>query len=170
MAKVEDKGNWTLVPSTAKEIDAVRKKCRRIVMRRAAVSAGISVVPIPGMDIATDLGMLANLIEEINAEFGLTPTQIERLRPTLRVAVYEMLVGMGSILVGKVVTRELAARLLKRIGTKMLLKHTAKLVPLAGQVAAATIGFAAFRTIGYQHVDACATIATELLAHDVKPA
>jgi uncharacterized protein (DUF697 family) len=162
--------DWTLVPSTIGEIATVRKKCRRLVLQRAAVSAGIAVVPIPGADIATDLGMLAGLIEQINAEFGLTPAQIERLQPTLRLAVYEMTVSMGAMLVGKVVTRELVTRLLKRIGIKILVKHSAKFVPLAGQFASATIGFAAFRTIGYQHIDACTHIATELLAVDAKPA
>jgi hypothetical protein len=34
---------------------------------------------------------------------------------------------------------------------------------LAGQAASAAIGFFAFRQIGYQHVDACARVAGELL-------
>ena len=162
--------DWTLVPSTAADIDAVRKKCRHLVLRRAAVSAGVAIVPLPGVDVATDIGMLASLIEQINAEFGLTPAQIERLQPTLRLAIYEMTASLGAMLVGKVVTRELIMRLLKRIGVKVLIRHSAKFIPLAGQLASATIGFAAFRTIGYQHIDACAHIAGELLAMDAGPA
>lgn len=161
--------DWTLVPSTEKDIEAVRTKCRRLVTRRAAVSAGVLVVPIPGLDLATDLGLLVNLIEEINAEFGLTPEQIGRLQPKSRVLVYEVLAGMGSVLVGKLVTRELVAHLLKRAGMKAMVKYTAKIVPVAGQIASATLGFAAFRVIGYQHVDACAKVARELMALEVKP-
>jgi hypothetical protein len=158
--------NRVLVPATPGDIEAVRRKCRRMVTRRAAVSAGMAVVPVPGLDIAADIGMLTSLIEQINAEFGLTSAQIERLQPTLRIAVYEMLVGMGSVLIGKVVTRELVARLLKRFGTRMALKHSARLVPVAGQAAAAALGFAAFRTIGFQHIDACTAIAAELIARE----
>ena len=164
-----NRGDWTLVPSTAKEIEAVRAKCRRLVMRSAAVSAGVSAMPIPGLDLAADLGLLVNLIEEINAEFGLTPEQIERLQPKTKVLVYEVVAGMGSVLVGKLVTRELVAHLLKRAGMKAMVKYTAKIVPVAGQIASATLGFAAFRVIGCQHVDACARVAQELMALNAKP-
>lgn len=160
--------DWTLVPSTEKEIEALRKKCRRLVMRRAAVSAGVSAVPIPGLDLATDLGLLVNMIEEINAEFGLTPEQIARLQPKSRALVYEVVVGMGSVLVGKLVTRELVAHLLKRAGMKVMLKYTAKIVPVAGQLASATLGFAAFQVIGHQHVEACVRVVQEVMAHHAK--
>lgn len=162
--------DWTLVPSTEKDIQAVRTKCQRLVTRRAAVSAGVSAVPIPGFDLAADLGLLVNLIEQINAEFGLTPEQIERLQPKAKVLVYEIVAGMGSVLAGKLVTRELVAHLLKRAGMKAMVKYSAKIVPVAGQIASATLGFAAFRVIGYQHVDACARIARELMALHAKPA
>lgn len=163
-------GGWTLVPSTTNEIDAVRRKCQRLVMRRAAISAGVAAVPIPGLDIATDIGMLTRLIDDINVAFGLTPAQINRLQPTLRLAAYEIVVGMGSVLAGKIVTRELAILLLKRTGMKFLVKYSAKIVPIAGQVVSAAIGFAAFRMIGYQHIDACAEIAAELVVLRTKTA
>ncbi len=132
-------------------------------MRRAAISAGVAAVPIPGLDIATDIRMLTRLIEDINAEFGLTPEQINRLQPKLRLVAYEIIVGMSSVLVGKVVTRELVTLLLKRTGKKLLVKYSAKIVPIAGQVVSAAVGFAAFRAIGCQHIDACANIAAELV-------
>ena len=162
--------DWALVPATTDEIDAVRRKCRRLVMRRAAISAGVAAVPIPGLDIATDIGMLTSLIDDINVEFGLTPGQINRLQSTLRLAAYEIVVGMGSALAGKVVTRKLAILLLKRTGRKLLVKYSAKIVPIACQGVSAAIGFAAFRTIGYQHIDACAEIAAELVVLRAKTA
>ena len=161
---------WTLVPSTQEEIEKVRHRCRRIVMRRAAISASVSALPIPGLDIATDLGLLTRSIEEINLEFGLTPSQIDRLRPQLKLVAYETLVGMGGVLAGKLVTRELVLQLLKRSGMKILTKHAARIVPVAGQIVSAAIGFAAFRTIGNQHIDACVQIAGELVMVDAKSA
>jgi uncharacterized protein (DUF697 family) len=159
---------WTLVPSTPREIDALRRKCRRLVTRRAAMSAGAAAVPIPGLDIAADITLLMRLIEEINAEFGLTPEQIERLQPKAKIIVYQAIVGVGSTVAGKVVTRELAGLLLKKVGMKTAVKYSAKMVPVAGQIASAAIGFAAFRVIGYQHVEACARVAEELIAADAK--
>jgi hypothetical protein len=157
-------GDWILVPTSAQEIEQVRQRCRAMVRRRAAWSAGVAAVPLPGLDVVSDLGMFARLIEEVNGEFGLTPAQIDQLQPRFRVIVYEAAVSVGGMLVGKLITRELMLQLLKRSGIKAVAKQASKLVPIAGQLVAAAIGFAAFRQIGYQHVDACAAVAKELLA------
>jgi hypothetical protein len=169
MAQRKDSNGWVLVPSTAEDIEAVRQKCRRLVMRRAAVSAGVSAVPIPGLDIATDLSLLAKSIDEINLEFGLTSEQIARLRPEARVIAYQTMIGMGSVLVGKMVTRELVRQLLMRSGMKIVSKHAARIVPVAGQIVSAAIGFTAFRAICNQHIDACVQVAGELRVVQVKP-
>lgn len=160
--------DWALIPDSQQDIDQVRERCRRLVRRRAMISAGVSAVPIPGIDVMSDVGLFSLLINDINQAFGLTPEQIDRLQPKYKLIAYEAAVGVGGMLVGKLVTRELILILLKRSGIKLLAKQAARLVPLAGQVASAAIGFAVFRKIGYQHVDACAVVAKELLA--VRPA
>jgi hypothetical protein len=154
---------WQLLPATPTDIEVVRKKCRRMVLRRAAMSAGLSAVPIPGLDFATDLGFLARVIDDINTEFGLSPLQIARLQPQMRLVIYEMTLGVGGLMIGRVITREVVAQLLKRGGLKFLAKYTAKIVPIAGQIAAAGIGFATFRTLANQHIEACALVATEVM-------
>lgn len=160
--------DWALIPDSQQDIDQVRERCRRLVRRRAMISAGVSAVPIPGIDVMSDVGLFSLLINDINQAFGLTPDQIDRLQPKYKLIAYEAAVGVGGMLVGKLVTRELILILLKRSGVKLLAKQAARLVPLAGQLASAAIGFAVFRKIGYQHVDACAVVARELLA--VRPA
>jgi uncharacterized protein (DUF697 family) len=155
---------WHVVPSTTPELEAVSKKCRSLVIKRAALSAGVSAVPIPGLDIVTDLGMLSKLIDDINQEFGLTPAQIERLQPHVRVATYQAIVGTGSLMVGKLITSGLIVRLVQRLGVKMVVKRTAKFVPIAGQLVSAALGFAVFRAIGNQHIEACAVVAAELVS------
>ena len=76
---------------------------------------------------------------------------------------YRAAVGMGGMLVGKLVSRELILLLLKRSGVKIATKQVARFVPFAGQAVAAVIGYAVFRQIGNQHVNACAAVAQELL-------
>ncbi|HEX8605171.1 MAG TPA: hypothetical protein VF774_21175 [Pseudoduganella sp.] len=132
--------------------------------RRAALSAGMAAVPIPGIDIVSDIKLLTDLIDEINTAFGLTPEQIERMQPKFRVIAYEAAVSVGGMLVGKFITRDLMLKLLAKSGRKLVARQASKIVPLAGQVASAAIGFFAFRQIGYQHVEACARVAAELLA------
>lgn len=162
MAKTIASG-WELVARSGQDIDQVRERCRRMVRRRAAISAGVSAVPIPGVDVMSDVSLFALLVDDVNKAFGLTPAQIDRLQPKYRLIAYEAAVGIGGMMVGKLITRELVLRLFKHSGMKLLARSAAKVVPIAGQVASAAIGFAVFRQLGYQHVDACATVARELI-------
>ena len=70
----------TLVPSSGEEIARVRERCRRMVKKRAAFAAGVAAVPLPGVDVLSDLATFALVVEEVNKAFGLTPDQIKRLR------------------------------------------------------------------------------------------
>lgn len=154
---------WTLIPASETELEQVRARCRRLVQRRAAVSAGISAVPLPGLDVVSDIRLFAALIEDINREFGLTPEQVGRLQPKFKLMAYETAVAVGGTMVGKYITKEVVLQILKRAGAGMVARQATRFVPLAGQAAAAAIGFFAFRQIGYQHVEACAKVAQEVM-------
>jgi uncharacterized protein (DUF697 family) len=151
-----------LLPMAVEDIGRVRERCRALVRKRAAISAGISAVPIPGVDIAADLTSFASMVEDINKAFGLTPAQIERLQPRMRIAAYQAVAALGGTLVGKLVTKELVLKLLQKSGARLAAKSAAKVVPLAGQLASAAIGFALFRQMGYQHVEACVKVVHEV--------
>jgi uncharacterized protein (DUF697 family) len=151
-----------VLPVSSEDIERVRDRCRAIVRKRAAISAGVSVIPLPGVDVVADLSSFAVMVEEINKAFGLSPDQIDRLQPRMRVAAYQAVAALGGTLVGKIVTKELVLKLLQKSGAKLAAKSAAKIVPLAGQVASAVIGFALFRQMGYQHIDACTRVAREV--------
>lgn len=155
---------WNLMPDSPKHIEDTRERCRQLVRRRAAYSAGVSVVPLPGLDILSDVGLFKKLVDDVNAAFGLTPAQIDLLQPNHKLIVYKVAVGVGGVMVGKLVTRELLLQLFKRVGIRWTTKSVSRFVPIAGQVAAAAIGFAMFKKLGYEHVEACARVANELIA------
>jgi uncharacterized protein (DUF697 family) len=155
--------DWTLIPDNPKDIEDMREKCRRLVRRRAAISAGVSAVPIPGVDVLSDLSLFKKLVDDVNQAFGLTPEQIDRLQPNHKLIAYKVAVGVGGVMVGKLVTRELLVQVFKRMGLKMMAKSATRFVPIAGQMAAAAIGFTMFRKLGYEHVEACAKVANELI-------
>jgi uncharacterized protein (DUF697 family) len=152
-----------VVPSTRRDIDAIARACRKLATRRALISAGASVVPVPGVDVAVDVGVLLSMIEDINAAFGLTPEQIELLAPRRKAFAYKAVMAVGSALVGRVVTRELVIRLLKTVGVRLTAKQAAKAVPFAGQVVAASLGFAALKYLGDRHIEDCVQVADTLL-------
>lgn len=158
-----------LVPETRRDIDAVARRCRKLATRRALISAGASIVPIPGVDIAVDIGVLMSMIEEINAAFGLTPEQIERLAPRRKLFAYKAITAVGGALVGRVVTRELIIRLLQTIGVRLTAKQAARVVPIAGQVVAASISFAALKYLGERHIEDCVRVADTLMDLSARP-
>jgi uncharacterized protein (DUF697 family) len=154
---------WTVVPATLREIDAVVRDCRRLVSRRALVAAGAAVVPLPGVDWVTDVAVLVRVIPEINAAFGLTPEQIERLAPDRRVVVYKAISAGGSMLIGKLVTRELVMQALRIVGVRLTTQQAAKFVPVAGQVVSAALTYSALRYVCEQHIQQCVAISRMLM-------
>ncbi len=147
--------DWELVPGTGPELDRIVDECRRMVNRRALLAAGVAVVPIPGVDWATDIAVLLDLIPRINRAFGLTPQQIERLAPDRRLVVYKAITAGGSLLIGRIVTKDLLLTVLKLVGVRLTTQQAAKFVPLAGQAVSALLTWSALRYVCEQHIRQC---------------
>jgi len=151
-----------VVPSTLEQIEAVAKYCRKLVNRRALLAAGVAVVPVPGIDWVTDIGVLVRVLPQINEAFGLTPEQIERLSPDRQVVIYKVLSAGGGLVVGKVVTREAVLGLLKLVGVRLTTQQAAKYVPIAGQAVSAALTYGALKFVCEQHIRQCMDIAKQL--------
>jgi uncharacterized protein (DUF697 family) len=161
--KTHDDGAWAVVPGTQRELDAVVHHCRRMVSRRAMMAAGVAVVPIPGIDWLTDIAVLMKLIPDINHAFGLTTGQVERLSPDRRVVVYKAISAGGSMLVGKLVTREVVIQALKLVGIRLSTQQAAKFVPIAGQALSAALTYSTLRYVCEQHIRQCVSVSKQLL-------
>ncbi len=144
-------------------LDAIRGECRALVSRRAALSAGAAVVPLPGLDIGTDVAILIKLLPKINEKFGLTPAQIDQLDTDTKSVVMMFISGLGASLVGRLVTRELVIKVLMKLGVRVTTKGIVKFVPLLGQALSATISFGAMKLLGNQHIDDCHEVARRTL-------
>ena len=148
-----------MLPKTLTELDKIRASCKSMVRRRAATSGGMSLIPIPGVDIAGDVGLLLQLIPAINQKFGLTPEQIDELDPRHKVLIYAMLKKVGSDLAGRAITKQLAVAALRKVGVRLATKQVLKYVPFAGQAAAVALSVTAMLYLGNSHIDACYEIA-----------
>ena len=162
--------DWVLVPDTPAQIEAVARQCRRLVTKRALVGAGVALVPIPGVDWVTDVGLLMKLIPEINRAFGLTPEQVERLAPDRRLVVYKAISAGGSLLVGKLVTREVVMQALRMVGVRLTTQQAAKYVPVAGQAVSAALTFSALKYVCEQHIRQCIAVSRQLALPAAAPA
>lgn len=149
----------SLMPRSVAELDRVRAACKSMVRRRAATSGGMSLVPLPGIDIAGDVALLLELIPAINRKFGLTPEQIEELDSHRQVLIYAMLKKVGSDLAGRAITKKLVLLALKKVSTRLATRQVLKYIPFAGQAAAAALSVTAMLYLGNSHIDACYEIA-----------
>lgn len=150
-------------PRTLAELNALRDECKSMVTKRAGLSAGAAVIPIPGMDIGADVSLLVEMIPAINRKFGLTPEQINGLDPQLQKILLVAISSVGSGLIGKFVTKELVLQVLKRVGIRVATKSAAKFIPILGQALAAGISFGAMRMVGNSHVDDCYEVVKKLV-------
>lgn len=139
-------------------LNAAVVRARKLLHRRALVAAAASAVPLPGLDWAVDAALLSRLVPLINAEFGLTPEQLDRLDPSKREQVQKAVALVGSALIGKLITKELVMQVTRTIGLKLTTRQAAKLVPVAGQAMAASMGYATLRWLGEQHLRDCVRV------------
>lgn len=154
--------DWEVVAGTEPEIDRIAAACRKMVNRRAMVAAGVAMVPVPGVDWLTDIAVLMDLIPRINKAFGLSPDQVARLAPDRRVVVYKAISAGGSLLVGRLVTRELVMQVLRMVGVRLTTQQAAKFVPVAGQALSAVLTWTALRYVCDQHIRQCSSVARQL--------
>ncbi len=143
-------------PSPPREdVALAADRARRLLHRRALIGAAASSLPIPGLDWLVDAALLARLLPRINKEFGLTPQQLDALEPGKREQVQKAVAMVGSVLIGKLITRDMVVRLARAAGMRMTATQAAKYVPLAGQAAAAALGYATLRYLGERHIQDC---------------
>ena len=150
-------------PKAPDLIDQIAARCRKRVRQRALLAAGVAMVPVPGVDWVTDIGLLVKLLPDISQAFGLSAQQVERLAPDRRIVVYKAISAGGSVVLGRLVTKELVLMLLKTVGVRLSAQQAAKYLPVAGQVVSAALTFSALQFVCEQHIRQCEAVARQLL-------
>ncbi|MDT7835103.1 hypothetical protein [Aquabacterium sp. OR-4] len=150
-------------PASSDALARVARRCRQRVRQRALMAAGVAMVPLPGIDWVTDVGVLVKLLPEISAAFGLSREQVERLSPQRKLVVYKALSSAGGLVLGKVVTREVVLLLLKTVGVRLTTQQAAKVVPVAGQLVSAALTYSALNYVCEQHIRQCEAVSRQLM-------
>lgn len=152
------------MPETAaKPLDAIRADCRALVTRRSLMSAGAAVVPVPGLDMGTDVAILMQLLPQINQKFGLGPEHLAELSPEGEKMLLLSGASMGLGLIGRALTPERVLKLLINMGAKRVAtKSMAKFVPLVGSGISAGVSYYLLRKVGYAHIEECYQLASRL--------
>lgn len=146
------------MPGNAQALRQAVERSRAKLHKRALMGGAASAVPIPGLDWAVDAAILSKLLPDISHEFGLAPEQIEALDPKVREQVQKAVSMVGSVLIGKLLTRQVLLRLARTVGVRMGTKQFAKFIPFAGQAIAAAVGYGALRYLGQRHINDCVRV------------
>lgn len=147
------------MPADEASILDAAKRCKKLVTKRALMSAGLNLLPIPGASVAVDVSLMLEILNSINHEFGLTPNQIRHLTPDSRLRLFQMITATGSSFAGKWITKPLVMAVLQKLSIRLTAAQAAKLVPALGLAASAGISFAALKWVGDQHIKDCVNIA-----------
>lgn len=153
------------IPATidpALDLDKVREECKQMVKKRAYVSAGAAIVPVPFFDVAIDASMLSVMLPEISAKFGLAPEQMKVFDPETKQIQWDELRKRGIQFAGLVVTRTAVKQSIQGLGTRMLTKQVIKFIPLGGQLIAAGMGYYVMRKVANAHIDDSYALAKQL--------
>lgn len=130
--------------------------------RRALLGAVTSLIPVPGIDLATDLALLTRVIERINRHFGLDEAQIGQYSRQRQALVYRLLASAGGTLAARLTTQQLIVRIVRLTGIRLTAMEAVRLVPVAGQIVAAGIGYWSVNTVAMRHIAHCERIVAEL--------
>ncbi len=140
-------------------LENIRAECLELVKKRAYCSAGAAIIPVPFLDVVIDVGILSQLIPEVNARFGLAPEQISVYDPETKKVHWHELRKRGIEFSGLVVARTTAKKSLNNVLAKVITKQVSKFIPLGGQIIAASLGYIVMKKIAEAHVEDCYKIA-----------
>lgn len=150
-------------------LEQIRAECLELVKKRAYFSAGAAIIPIPFFDVMIDVGLLSQLIPEVNARFGLAPEQVSVYDPKTKQIHWDELKKRGIEVSSIVVTRTATKKTLNNVAAKYLTKQVTKFIPLGGQMIAAGLGYYIMKKIAEAHVEESYKLAKELQQKQAHP-
>lgn len=143
-------------------LEQVKRECLELTKKRAYLSAGAAIVPIPFFDVVIDVGILTVLLPEINRNFGLDENHVSVFDPKTRQIQWEELRKRGVQFSGLMVARTGVKKSLNGFVSRMLTKQVTKFIPLGGQIISASLGYIVFKKIAQAHVEDCYKLAKQL--------
>lgn len=135
-----------------------RAACEGMVSRAAWVSAANGLNPIPGADVAVDVGVLVKLFRDIRADYGLADDTLAQLRHSSLPVVARL-----ATEVTKYAVREGVLLLLRRYVGRQVAKSLLRYVPVVGQALAASAGYAITSNAGADYLEECHKLAEQIL-------
>jgi len=142
-----------------RDLEIKRVIARDIVTDYALLAAANDWLnPLPGVDMAVDVGLFLKMFSEIMEVYGIR-------KHTLELAVrksYALRLAVRAKRLLTYLTTEGIMLLLERFVAQETAEHILKYIPFIGQIAAGAIAFGVTKAIGNDFVDTCHELASEM--------
>ena len=142
--------------STIKDLDDKKEAILSDIDNYALLGAVNALNPVPGVDISVDVGLIVKMFADIRETFGITDETKADLNK------YNIILPVGNK-VFNYVTKEGVLVLIKELSGRFVSKEFSKYIPIVGQLAAATAGYAMILYLGQSYVEDCYNIACAIM-------
>ena len=139
------------------QLNQIKSDCQSSIEDYAAGSAITGLVPVPGLDIAADVGLMIKMFSSLRSRYSLDNVNSSDFSH------YVALSGFANE-VFAYVTKEGILKFLTKYGAKAIGKKTVtKYIPIIGQGIAAYTGFKLTKAMGEQYSNNCYNLCREIL-------
>lgn len=143
-------------------LEKIKKECEALVKKRAKLSAGVAIVPVPFFDVAVDAGMLTQLLPQISERFGLISERNTAIDLESKDVHWNEVKDRAIDFAGLMATRGVVKKTVQNFGGRIVAKQVTKFIPLGGQMVAATMGYMIFKKIATDHINECYRLAKKI--------
>ncbi len=144
-----------MIAQNKQELQKIVDECKKLATKRAIASAAVGAIPAIGIDIATDVAILINVLPVINEKFGLSKNQINTYDEKFQLMILDTLKNIGAKLAGRIITKEIITTILKKMGVRITTRQVARFLPIIGTAIAGAISFGAMKLVIHQHIREC---------------
>lgn len=137
-------------PFTDEKLKEREEEARELVDKKAFYSSVAAAVPIPLLDIGTDMKLMNDLTDDIEEIFELDHKQVIQMTDEAKNRFAVMATSMGSEFVSRQTTKILMKRIAKNSSKKIF-----GIFPVIGQGAGAFISYKMMKKLGYDHIEKC---------------
>lgn len=150
------------LPKNESDLIERRERSEKLIHNKSLMSSAAAVVPIPGVDVTADMKIMTDIIEEINAIYGLSHKQVSGYTDEMKQKIVFSAAKTGSDFIGKKISKGLVAVLFKTLLRREVLKQS-KWVPVIGQAVSGTISYYMMQRLGKAHIEKCEKVARALI-------
>lgn len=137
---------------TISQINAKEKEARQLVRKKSLYSSVAAIIPIPFLDIGTDMKLMRDMSTNVEEIFGLEHEEVNTTVDDQKERLLVMGTSFLSEFIGNRMVRFMGRRIVKR-------GFIFSLIPFFGKIISGVISYYMMRRLGNVHVKRCVKIA-----------